>query len=177
MTKPQTRKRMLLDACVLIDYWKAEKDVLRLFRKHLGELNVVSPVLNEVDDIGDADELTGLGVQILEPKLEDVMEAGAQRGQLSFPDRLSVIVAKREGYICVTNDKSLRIACEKEGIDVIWGLEMLLMLYYEGGITESAALEIAGQIRASNPIYITQSVINAFRVKLKSFREGADKGI
>jgi hypothetical protein len=49
---------MLLDASVLIDYWKAEKDVLRLFRKYLGELNVISPVLDEVDDIGDTDELT-----------------------------------------------------------------------------------------------------------------------
>lgn len=166
MTEFPTRKLMLLDASVLIDYWKAEKDVLRLFRKHLGELKVVSPVLAEVDDIDDSEELTGLGVQILEPELEDMMEAGAQRGRLSFQDHLCIRVAKRERFTCVTNDKLLRNACEAEGVDVIWGLELMLMLYDQGGITDSAALEIAGQIRASNPLYITQNVMNSFKGKL-----------
>jgi len=114
MTEPQLRKLMLLDACVLIDYWKTKKSVLELFSIHLGTLHVASPVLDEVDDINDSGELTDLGVKIIIPEIEDVLEAGTGRGQLSFQDRLCLLVAKREGFTCVTNDKFLRNACETE---------------------------------------------------------------
>lgn len=46
MTESSTRKLMLLDACVLIDYWKAEKSILQSFSTHLGGLHVASPVLD-----------------------------------------------------------------------------------------------------------------------------------
>jgi len=169
MTESSTRTLMLLDACVLIDYWKAEKSILQSFSTHLGGLHVASPVLDEVDDINDPVELTNLGVNIVTPELEDLIEAGAGKGSLSFQDRLCLLVAKREGFTCVTNDKSLRNACETAGVDVIWGLEPMLMLYDQGGITESDALKVASAIRASNPMYITQRVINAFRAKIKSY--------
>ena len=62
MSESQTRKLMLLDACVLIDYWKAERSVLESFSTHLGVLHVASPVLDEVDNISDPDEIVNLGV-------------------------------------------------------------------------------------------------------------------
>jgi predicted nucleic acid-binding protein len=167
MIESQTRKFMLLDACVLIDYWKSEKSILKSFSTHLGELHVVTAVLDEVDDIHDSGDLTDMGVIIVRPELEDLLKAGSGLSQLSFPDRLCLLVAKREGFTCVTNDNILRKACKMERVDVIRGLKLLLMLFDRGKITLSEALEIAFKIQASNPMYITQKVINSFKSKLK----------
>ncbi len=167
MTESQTRKLMLLDACVLIDYWKARKSILESFSAHLDKLHIASPVLEEVEDINDPVELTNLGVNIVTPELEDLIEAGAERGQLSFQDRLCILVAKRAGFTCVTNDKSLRNACETAGVGVIWGLEIMLVLYHEGGIERSTALDIAWKIMEINPKHITNKIVRAFKTKLQ----------
>ena len=48
--RPRARKQMIMDACVLIDFIKADRVVLELVVKHVGSLHVVSPVVDEVHE-------------------------------------------------------------------------------------------------------------------------------
>jgi hypothetical protein len=45
--------------------------VLELVVKHVGPLYVTSPVVEEVKEIDDEDELVALGLIIVEPEIED----------------------------------------------------------------------------------------------------------
>jgi hypothetical protein len=49
---------MLMDACVLIEFVKTDRAVLELVVSHVGPLHVISPVLDEVHDIQNEDELS-----------------------------------------------------------------------------------------------------------------------
>lgn len=53
---------MIMDACVLIDFIKAERSLLELVAKHVGPLYVTSPVVGEVNEIDDENELVQLGI-------------------------------------------------------------------------------------------------------------------
>lgn len=74
--RPPPRKLMIMDACVLIDFIKAERTVLELVVKHVGPLHVTSPVVDEVNEIDDENELVALGLIIIEPEIEDAYAAG-----------------------------------------------------------------------------------------------------
>ena len=119
--RPAPRKLMIMDACVLIDFIKAERAVLELVVKHIGPLHVTSPVVDEVNEIDDENELVALGLIIIEPEIEDAYTAGGRSGPLSFEDWLCLLTAKRHGFTCVTNDKNLRKLCKQEGVSLLWG--------------------------------------------------------
>ncbi|MBN1548488.1 MAG: hypothetical protein JW902_17695 [Syntrophaceae bacterium] len=157
-----SRKLMIMDACVLIDFIKAERAVLELVVKYVGPLHVTSPVVDEVSEIDGENELAELGLIIVEPEIEDAYNAGGQSGPLSFEDWLCFLTAKRYGYTCVTNDKNLRKLCKQEGIPLLWGLELLIELHKAGGIPAGDAEIIAKEIRRSNPKHITAEIISRF---------------
>ncbi len=157
------RSPMLMDACVLIDFIKVERALLELVVKHVGPLFVASPVVDEVNDIKDENELVELGIIIVEPELEDAFTAAAHSGPISFQDRLCLLTAKRQGFICVTNDKSLRKVCDQEGVPLLWGLQLLAEVYNAGGISAVEAELIAVAIQRSNPMHITDSIVLAFK--------------
>jgi hypothetical protein len=69
--RPAARKPMIMDACVLIDFIKAERTVLELVVKHVGPLHLTSLVVDEVNEIDDENELVELGLVIVEPDIED----------------------------------------------------------------------------------------------------------
>ena len=160
---PPARRLMIMDACVLIDFIKAQRSVLELVVKHVGPLYVTSPVVDEVKEIDDEKDLVELGLLIVEPELEDAYMAASQSGgPLSFQDRLCLLAAKRHGFTCVTNDKNLRKSCTQEGVPILWGLELLAELHKAGGISEKEAKRIAQAIRTSNPKHITANIISRF---------------
>lgn len=160
---PPTRRLMIMDACVLIDFIKAQRSVLELVVKHVGPLHVTSPVVDEVKEIDDERELVELGLLIVEPELEDAFMAASQSGgPLSFQDRLCLLAAKRHGFTCVTNDKNIRKSCTQESVPILWGLEMLAELHKAGGISGKEAETIAQAIRASNPKHITANIVSRF---------------
>lgn len=163
MTRRQVpSKLMIMDACVLIDFIKAERAVLELLAKHVGPLHVISPVVDEVKEIGDENEWVELGLVIVEPQMEDAYTAGGRSGPLSFEDWLCLLTAKRHGFTCVTNDQNLRKLCKQQGVSVLWGLELLAELHKVGGITGKEAEAIAKAIRRTNPKHITQKIISSF---------------
>ena len=152
------RKLMIMDACVLIDFIKAERAVLELVVEHIGPLYVTSPVVDEVNEIGDESELIQLGIVVIEPEIEDAFSAAGQFGPTSFQDRLCLLVAKRHSLTCVTNDKNLRKLCKEEGVPMLWGLELLIELHENGGIPAHRAEAIAHMMRESNPMHITAKI-------------------
>jgi predicted nucleic acid-binding protein len=153
---------MIMDACVLIDFIKTERAVLELVVRHVGALHVTSPVVDEVNEIEDENELVDLGLIIVEPELEDAFTAASERGPTSFQDRLCLLAAKRYGFTCVTNDKNLRKLCRREGVPLLWGLELLAELHKAGGIVDKEAKRIAQAIRASNSKHITAKIVSRF---------------
>ena len=157
------RKLMIMDACVLIDYIKTERSVLELFVKHVGAVYVVSPVVEEVKEIENVEELIELGLIIVEPELEDAFAAASQIGPTSFQDKLCLLTAKRHGFTCVTNDKNLRKLCMHEGVPLVWGLQLLAELHKAGGIPGKEAIILAQMIQKSNPKHITAEIISRFK--------------
>jgi rRNA-processing protein FCF1 len=159
---------MIMDACVLIDFIKAERSVLELVVKHVGPLHVTSPVVDEVNEIKDENELVELGLVIVEPEIEDAFAAASQSGPTSFQDRLCLLTAKRHGFACVTNDKNLRKLCKQEGVSLLWGLELLAELHRAGGLPGKEAEMIAQSIRESNPKHITAKIVSRFKEIIRS---------
>lgn len=156
------RKLMIMDACVLIDFIKADRAVLELVVKHVGPLHVASPVVDEVHEIDDENELIELGLVIVVPEIEDAFAAASQSGPTSFQDQLCLLAAKRHGFTCVTNDKPLRKRCKKEKVPLLWGLQLLAELHRSGGIPAKDALDIAEKIRKANPKHITPKILNRY---------------
>lgn len=155
-------KLMIMDACVLIDFIKADRAVLKLIVQHVGSLHVTSPVVDEINEIEDENELVELGLIIIEPEIEDAYAAASQPGPISFQDRLCLLAAKRHGFTCVTNDKNLRKLCKQEGVPFLWGLQLIVELHKAGGIPGKDADMIAQAIRASNPKHITAEIVSRF---------------
>ncbi|MFZ0134783.1 MAG: hypothetical protein WAK95_19765 [Desulfobacterales bacterium] len=80
---------------MLIDFIKTGRAVLELVVKHVGSLYVTSPVVDEVNEIDDENELVALGLIIIEPEIEGAYVAGSRSGPLSFEDWLCLLTAKR----------------------------------------------------------------------------------
>jgi hypothetical protein len=145
-----TVRLLLVDACVLIDFSTSDVSVLTLVSKHVGQVHVPSPVFDEVKQIDEA-QAASLGLKVIDPPLEMLLEAGAKRGgRLSFQDRIYVLVAKAEGFTCVSNDRSVRSACEADGVPVLWGLELLVELVAARALPLESARDIAKQIVDAN---------------------------
>ncbi len=162
-----SRKLMILDACVLIDFIKADRSVLRLIANHVGQIHVASPVVDEINEVDGESELEELGLIIIEPEIEDAYAAAAESGSTSFQDRLCMYVSKRLGFTCVTNDKNLRSLCEKENVPLLWGLQLIIELHKSGGIPMEDALDIGQRIHETNPKHITQTIVNRFKTIVK----------
>jgi predicted nucleic acid-binding protein len=140
---------LLVDTCVLIDFVDADASVLTLTARHVGELYVATPVLEEARNI-DSAMAASFGITLFEPTFQMVVEAAAGRGRLSFQDRLCLAIAKAHGWILVSNDKRLRAACASEGVATMWAFELLALLVAERALSPIAAREIALKIAAAN---------------------------
>ncbi len=58
------------------------------------------------------------GIKLVEPELKHVLLAAVEKGPLSFQDKLCLILAKENGWACVTNDKPLKGgSVQKAGMD------------------------------------------------------------
>jgi hypothetical protein len=87
---------LILDANVLIDYCAADRTVLTLISRHVGQVHVPVELLEEVKAL-DEGECERLGLRVFEPELELLMMAGKRRPCLSYYDHLCLLVAKQGG--------------------------------------------------------------------------------
>lgn len=155
---------LIVDACVLIDFAKADSAILTLLSRHVGEVHVATPVFEEVKDV-DATMATSLGIKIYQPSLEIAAIAATKRGRLSFQDRLCLAIATAEGWTCVSNDKQLRAACEAAKVPVLWGFQVLALLVDARALSAADARTIATSIAASNK-RIGRAVLARFLAQL-----------
>ncbi len=98
---------LVADANVLIDYAKSDKSVLALISRHVAKIHVPSPVYEEVGDLSQRDAVK-FDISIVEPTLDQVIEAQAGDGPTSFQDRLCFVMARDTSWALLTNDKALR---------------------------------------------------------------------
>jgi len=155
------RHALLVDANVLIDYLKSSISILSLANRYLGEIHVSTTVLDEVDGL-DVGACERLGLNVIEPALAQVMRAAQRKGQLSFRDHLCLIVALEEGFVCLSNDKALRKACQTAGVATLWGLEVMVALVREGAMQAEDVIKVAEKIHAINPLHISKQVLQKF---------------
>lgn len=166
MSKLPETTILIIDACVLIDYFKSDRSILGLISHYVGRLQVVEDVLDEVEQLG-YEELESLGMQLVEPGLDILIEAEATEENISFQDSLCFLLAKQNGWTCLSNDRKLRAACEAYGITVMWGLEPMKELVRKGKLGASEAIEVAKAIHESNPFFITTQIIEKFTKEVK----------
>ncbi|MHB8181819.1 MAG: hypothetical protein ACYDDR_13510 [Acidithiobacillus ferrivorans] len=156
---------MILDANVVIDFCQSDVHVLSAITTRVGQLFLATPVLDEVRSL-DKKKCVDLGIVLVEPEIGHVVMAEERRGALSFEDHLCLILARDNGWTCVTNEKLLRKECRKERIQVVWGLELLAILYEQGGITKNRAKQVARAIQQANPRYITARILHDFEKRI-----------
>ena len=157
------RVDLVFDANVLIDYASTDPSVLTLVVDHIGQVHVPRDVLEEVQLL-DEEHCARLGMKVAEGTTEQIVEAGAGRGALSFADWMCLIIARENRWDCVTNDGALRRECEANGINVRWGLELLLDVVAAGGMSAAGSIACAEAIAANNA-WLKPEVIERFRRK------------
>lgn len=167
------RPGLVTDANALIDYASTDVSVLALASRHLGPVIVPSPVLDEVELLELAD-CQRLGIRVIDPTLEQLLEAGSEGGALSFEDRICLIVARDGGWSCVTSDRRLRGACEAISVPVMWSLESVTELVDVGELSANQANSIAAELHAISPRHITAEVVAEVRRRVEG-RQGRRK--
>jgi rRNA-processing protein FCF1 len=151
----------ICDANVLIDFIEADEDILHELTLYWTKVYVPTRVLHEVKELS-PERAEALGLHIIETPIELVASAG-----LSGPDCACLHFVLTEGWTCITNDKLLRRACQREGGTVVWGLEMLLILVKAGQITAARAGGVAEKVSVLNP-EITPFILDTFKKLLLS---------
>ena len=154
-------KILLMDANVLIDYQKSDFSILGQANKYVGEVHILTTILKEVKGL-DASECERFGLKVIEPELPQVVRASINKGALSFYDHLCLIVASDEGFVCVTNDKALRRACNDVGVKTLWGLEIITELVRTQLMQASDAIRVAKEIHLKNKVHIPKTLLKRF---------------
>lgn len=155
---------LILDACVLIDFWDADPSVITLVVREIGPIHIAENVLSEVSQVDRSAAITA-GLTIIEPTFEMMTAAARRRRGLSFQDHLCLLMAREHGWTCVSNDGRLRKACDEDEVPVLWGLEVLAQVVEAGGLPVEAAIELAERMAACNR-YLTQAVIDRFVARI-----------
>lgn len=155
------RLTLVGDASVLIDIADANEAVLGLIAQHLARVIVPTPVLAEVDSL---DELkcAALGLEVIDPTLDQLREAAIPHPALSFADKVCMIVARDAGGTAWTNDGPLGEECDTHGVPRMRGLRPLIALVEAGALAIDVATGTVDLIGLNNP-YITPQVVAEFR--------------
>jgi hypothetical protein len=154
------RSTLVGDASVLIDIADANEAVLGLIAQHLARVIIPTPVLAEVDGL---DELkcAALGLEVVEPTLDQLREAAIPHPALSFADKVCVIVARDAGGIAWSNDGPLGDECDALGVARMRGLRPLITLVEAGALAIEVAVGTVDLISANNP-FITPPIVAEF---------------
>ncbi len=165
------RALLILDACVLIDFWDADPSAISLVIRHLGQVHIAENVLSEVKQV-DRSAAISAGLTIVEPTLEMMTEAAGRRRGLSFQDHLCLLLARERGWTCISNDGRLRTACAEDGVPVLWGLETLARVVEASGLPVEAGIELAERMVSGNA-YLTDDLLGRFVARVKRSGGGA----
>lgn len=152
---------LLADADVLIDYRDTDLGIVALVAERLARVTVVSQVLDEVREVSHNDALR-LGIDVVEPDIDQLVEAGNRGSRTSFNDQLCFLLCRDEGWTCVTNDGALRRLCKQNGVATRYGLRLMVDLVRAHALSVERSISIAQQIHANNPLHINKRVLGRF---------------
>lgn len=96
----------IVDANVLIGYLSSDISILTIYSKEIGQIYVPTDVLEKVKQM-DTGDCNRLNLKIVEPTLEQYLEAADKIGGLAFDDRVCFILARDNKWDCISNDKQL----------------------------------------------------------------------
>ena len=147
------------DANVLIDYLGVDEDLVRELVRYWEVVYVPDVVLNEVRSTS-RKRAEELGLQVLSTPLEL-----PESRRLSYPDRACLHFVTQNRWTCIVNDVRLRKECQIQGVTVIWGLEMLVLMVESGQLTVERARGCALKIYEINPS-ITKAILDEFQARL-----------
>jgi rRNA-processing protein FCF1 len=161
------RPLLILDANVLIDFYQVGIELLGLFVTHLGPVFIPMEVLKEARGLS-RDACVAMGATVVEASFKDLTEASSiGRPRLSFEDSLCLVMARSNGWTCVTNDRALRKSCTAAGVPIKWELEAIAEINGVGGLTKEKALEYGFAIQACNHGYLTKEIMARFQASLR----------
>lgn len=167
MTEPIKQAGIISDADVLIDYAKSAPHILGLISIHVKKLYIARPVAEEVDQLSITD-IEQLGIEIITPSLPQLIEADQirkARPSISGRDAISFVIARDNGWACMTNDKALRLYCADHKITCLWGIGMMRHLVTVKKLTPQKALQIAQDMKSKNT-RITSEIIKRLKSQL-----------
>jgi len=162
-----TTRFLLLDSCVVIDYLKTDRELFKLISEYIGDVYIADEMIPEIKEVYGDGVLVELGLKFSEVDQEDLGMAAilAEKGALSDNDHICLLTAKRNGFVCVTNDSKLHRECELKNVTTMWGLQLLLRLYEVGGIDQERTRKIGTRI-CENP-WISKEVCQRFLQRLE----------
>jgi hypothetical protein len=149
------------DAGSLLDIAEADPSLIQLVTTHVGDLRIPVPALVKINN-AKAREIQRLGVSIHECTTENLIEAGPNRLNLSFEERLCLITARDEKWTLVTHDLVLKRACDADGLTSACALDLLLQLLKGAHIGGETAKNIACNLRRLNPKFMTEERIDSY---------------
>ncbi len=160
---------VITDANILIDYVKADKELLNLLCSLFKSVKVPFDILNEVNELT-LMQAQEFNIDVYYPEPETYYEASNELKRISFQDLVCFIDARKYGWAVITNDKSLKEYCNQKGIETFWGLQVMMFMVEEHLLTKRAALKTARRIVKNNP-RIHEDILLDFEEKVMGFDE------
>lgn len=155
------RNVLLVHADVLIGYLQSDLATLGLVAQHVGPVVVLKSVVDDVRG------LTGIqcgcvGITMATAETVRMFQAGAIESNVSFNDRLCLVMCREERWTCVTDDRVLCRLCQRHGVATRCGLGLMVDLVAAGVLTNQRAAAIAHKVQASNPYHINERALDCF---------------
>lgn len=166
MSATAPRPITVADACVLIDFFGAAKELLELGARRVWHIHALTPIIAQVRSL-DEKRCEELGLVVVEPEIDQVFAAQPRRRSLSFEDRLCLVYARTltPRGIVWTNDRKMHQEAVADGLQAFWGLDLLVELVRHGHTGEEEALAAASAILAKSRFQV-EPIMAQFRAAL-----------
>lgn len=150
--------------------------MLSLLSDNVGRVHIARSTFEKVEQLTAA-AARKHHLTIVTADFDTVFRASQERRALASDDRETLLIAKLNDWICITNDRALRRACKAEDVHCLWGLEPMKALVGHRLISRSEAIVVARNIQVSNPGYITEGIVSKFAEQIGAIpkqRRGSD---
>jgi rRNA-processing protein FCF1 len=170
----EPKNSFIVDANVLIDYSESDLQVLSLFSQHIGQVYVGRSTFEKVKKLRES-QAKKYHLKMETPSAQILAASSKKRVSLAYDDCETMLLAKANGWTCITNDKPLRRECAAESVPCLWGLELMKPLVENGVIKPSKALTVAKSIQTANPGFISDQIISRFKEEVEKINKDIEK--
>lgn len=157
-------KSVITDANVLIDYLAADRKILKLIAGIFNEVYIPFDILKEVKQLTEK-QATSYGFIVYYPEDDTYFKSANTTNGLSFEDNICIIDSKKNGWGIVTNDSKMRKKCEDEGVEIFWGMQLMILLIKKGSLSKKDAIRNAEKMKLNNT-RITEKNLKEFILKI-----------